>query len=197
MTTEPRHPSQPPQPPRRIVGGRGLGIGLVATLGILGASVAALTGNDGDTVATTSASSRPAATLTPTATTAPTSTRPTREQAAAIYVKAVTPANEAVEALDEAVDSKKDVATIRAKARAAAAANRAFLDVLLATDWPDVVAADAEELARVTAAEQSLFQRMTRVETTADAEATLYSDNFDTSSAQLIRAKLGLPPAEG
>lgn len=161
---------------------------LVAILAAVIAPVGCSSAGDGPTPA---AAQTAAPSATPT-----TPLPPTREQAAQIYLKAVTPANAAAKALGNAMDAKKGMGTIRGKAKAAAAANRKFLDVLIATQWPKPVQTHIDEVARSTATSQTMFENVARARTRREAEDIVSSTPFDNTSAQLVRAALGLPPAK-
>jgi hypothetical protein len=162
----------------------------LAAAAVLTAALAACSSDEGRPAA-----AAPAHTATPSATPT-TPAPPTRAQAAQIYLQAVTPANAAGKAVGDAMDAKKGTGTIRAKAKVAARTNRAFLDVLLATQWPKNVQRHIDEVAKSTAVQQTMYEGVAQAKSRAEAEEIVDSTLLDNSAAQLVRARLGLPPAK-
>lgn len=135
----------------------------------------------------------PTAATTTTAAAAPTapSVQPlTKQQAADLYLRSVEPVNRLVGAANaEMRKPAPDMAKIRMLGGQKLIADRRFLDVLTGSRWPADAQDAIDALARDVAAVVSLDARLAKARTVDDIPAS----EADTGSAQLVRARLGLP----
>lgn len=136
-----------------------------------------------------------AAAVTTTAPTpSPTPTMLTKQQAGAAYLAAVTPSNKALNKVEKTLKTR-NLAKIRAAAKSAAKANRAFLVVLTDTQWPKNVQKNVDKLSADVASDQTALTEVGKSTNMKDANGYWSNLSSDNSQAQLIRVKLGLKAA--
>ncbi|WP_088313181.1 hypothetical protein [Kineosporia sp. R_H_3] len=130
---------------------------------------------------------------TPSASASPTPTLLTKAQAAARYTKIVKPVNDALALWQkEARKANPSLTKVRALSGKVADANAAFVRNLQSTPWPADVQPLADEVAASSAGILSSYRQMSKAKTWDDVNAVEFPSS-DNSSAQLLRAKLGLP----
>lgn len=132
---------------------------------------------------------------------APSPTTLSVPEAADAYLRLVAPCNTAITAFNAAtVTSTPNLSRVRATASATVTTCHRMLAGLLATSWPAVVAEDVRKLAAASAKEQGVDEPFETVRTMDQYQAAVAAFNSADLTAggtyaELIRTKLGLPPA--
>ncbi|WP_433008763.1 hypothetical protein [Kribbella sp. CA-294648] len=129
---------------------------------------------------------------TPTPTSTPTPKVLTIAQAGKVYLAAVEPRNVTSEKFAKDYDAGASAKALRADAVKGLKTERHFLEVLDRTLWPEVVAANVANLIDCQGQLVSWFSANTRI--TKRSQITGAPD-CGTGDAQIVRARLGLPPA--
>lgn len=156
------------------------------------AAIALLAGCASDATQTTTTSAATATTTVKSTSTTPATL--SLEQAARRYLKIVRPYNEALEDLEQAVNSGRSLDTLTALADAIAGANEAQVEQLKVTAWPADVVKPVDELVAESEQAQRFWERAARA-STRDAliEAVLAAGKHDgTAAASAIRELLNL-----
>lgn len=134
----------------------------------------------------------------------PTTDTVTRKQGADQYLKLVAPFNEELDKcvptynrlLDATRITSSDFSKLREVCKGIPEANRTFADELTKAKWPEEAQESVNQLVDEVRADQLAWQEVSEIETHDDLFDPEYPLTEDGPAAGLVRAHLGLPPAE-
>lgn len=147
---------------------------------------------------------KPEPTKTAVQTVSPEADTVTREQGADQYLKLVAPFNEALGScvevmnplLEAGATSPSDFPELRKACKDIPEANRTFANELEKATWPAEAQKSISQMVDELRADQLAWQEVSEVRTHEDLFDPKYPLTEDSGTADLVRARLGLPPVE-
>lgn len=141
---------------------------------------------------------------TPTSAASTSSGEMTRKEGADQYLKLVAPFNEALGScvgvmnplLEAGATSPSDFPKLREACKDIPEANRTFANELEKATWPAEAQASISQMVDELRADQLAWQEVSEVRTHEDLFDPKYPLTEDSGTADLVRARLGLPPVE-
>ena len=171
-------------------------LSLAAVLALAACSSAAPTAATTPTPSAAVITADPTPSATATATATPTPTVWTKTEAAAQYLALVKPPNDARIALNAQVDAHpKDPKPLPAMCQTVADTLKTFLDALAGGSWPTDARSAVDDVMASVGAQMNAAQQCAKGKTIADFNTAWDYTDPKPGSAQVLRAKLGLPAA--